>query len=160
MIGSIGKDFRGRQMQDKTVLERIGYLFGQITALSIFGGITIGVLYSIYLLIIHFSKILASLIEYGTTVINSFATLDAVIIVAVIGAFATFLVNIWSKSVDYRQERQRYLTEKREIAYEDFVALFFDGMEGKDITSEGTARLNQFRQKLMLYGSKRLKNGG
>lgn len=143
-------------MKNKTISEKIGYYVGQILAIAIVVGITIALFYLVYWLIINFSKILAAIITYSVNFLNIFTTLNAVIIVAIIGAVATFSVNIIAKISDHKWERQQYLTEKRESAYEDFLALFFNSLQGNAVNNEeGIERLNRFKQTLMLYGSKR-----
>lgn len=147
---------RRNTVKNKTISEKIGYYVGQILAIAIVVGITIALFYLVYWLIINFSKILAAIITYSVNFLNIFTTLNAVIIVAIIGAVATFSVNIIAKISDHKWERQQYLTEKRESAYEDFLALFFNSLQGNAVNNEeGIERLNRFKQTLMLYGSKR-----
>lgn len=135
-------------MNREKVLNTIGLILGWLIIIAIF----ILFIFIIY----HFLDILG----WIGNILKPIGSLDAVIIVAIIGAIATFVVNIIAKRLDHKFESRKYLSEKRQVAYEDFLKIFFDILESnsnenieerKDIPE----RLNIFKQTLLLYGSKK-----
>ncbi|WP_339014142.1 hypothetical protein VNN36_03900 [Lactococcus garvieae] len=134
-------------MNREKVLNTIGVILGWLIIIAIF----ISSIFIIY----HFLDILG----WIGNILKPIGSLDAVIIVAIIGAIATFVVNIIAKRLDHKFESRKYLSEKRQVAYEDFLKIFFDILEAnsnenieerKDIPE----RLNIFKQTLLLYGIK------
>ncbi|MBR2652642.1 MAG: hypothetical protein IKF82_06460 [Bacilli bacterium] len=128
--------------------KNIGYNIGLVLAWII---IICGLILSLWF-IYHIQDIVKSIFN----ILSPIAKLDAVIIVAIIGAIATFIVNIISKRLDHKFELKKYLSDKRQRSYEDFLKMFFDILEsdGKEI-EDIPKRLNEFKQTLLLYGSKK-----
>ncbi|CAK1245463.1 hypothetical protein [Fructobacillus cardui] len=145
--------------QDENVQKSIksGELVGRVIGYFLVIGLPTITIGALIWLIGHAVLIFSLFLDYMVKFLKGFATLDAVIIVAIIGAFGTFVVNIWSKWSDHRWERNKYLTEKREKSYEEFLGIFFETLEnpGKVNNSQTVTRINKFKQNLMLYGSKR-----
>lgn len=133
-------------------MDKIGYFIGQIIAWLIILGCLILVIFGIYHLL--------DIVNWIAELFKTLGRLDAVIIVAIIGAFATFIANIFSKHSDHKFELRKYLSDKREESYEDFLKIFFELMEentNSDKTEETDIpeRLNKFKQTILLYSSKR-----
>lgn len=128
--------------------EKIGNIIGVIFAWMII----IGILAITGLGVYHFPDIL----KWFINLLKPFKSLDAVIIVAIIGAVTTFVANLLSKRSDHKFELRKYLAGKRQESYEDFLKIFFDILEadGQEI-DDIPSRLNLFKQTLLLYGSKR-----
>lgn len=129
---------------------------GNAVSIILAWGIIFATLIFFGFVIYHFFDI----IKYIGNVLKSIGSLDAVIIVAIIGAIATFVVNVIAKRLDHKFESRKYLSEKRQAAYEDFLKIFFDILEknSKENVEELDnipKRLNKFKQTLLLYGSKR-----
>lgn len=133
-------------------MNRIGYLIGQFIAWLIILGAGVLFIFGVY----HLLDIVNWIVE----LLKSLGRLDAVIIVAIIGAIATFIANLFSKQSDHKFERRKYLSNKREKSYEDFLKMFFELMEENvNSTVKGKVniqeRLSKFKQTLLLYSSKR-----
>ena len=81
--------------------KNIWYYVGQILALVILLSSLVACIWIIY----HIKDILKSIIH----IVEPIGKIDAVIIVAIIGAIATFIVNIISKRLDHKFELKKYL---------------------------------------------------
>ncbi len=128
--------------------KNIGYYISLVFAWVIIIGVLLACLWTIY----YIQDIVRPIFD----ILISLGKLDAVIIVAIIGAIATFVVNIISKHSDHKYEFRKYLSEKRQESYEDFLKIFFDILEANGEEREDVPkRLNEFKQTLLLYGSKR-----
>ncbi len=134
-------------------MNKVGYFIGQFIAWLIILGIVLLFAFGIYHLL--------DIVNWIVQVFKSLGRLDAVIIVAIIGALATFIANLFSKQSDHKFELRKYLSNKREESYEDFLKIFFELME--ENTSDTKIkekvdipeRLSKFKQTLLLYSSKR-----
>ena len=126
----------------------IWYYIGQILALLILVSGLVACIYIIY----YIKDILKSIIY----IVERIGKIDAVIIVAIIGAIATFIVNIISKRLDHKFELKKYLSVKRQKSYEDFLKIFFDILESENVEREDIPkRLNEFKQTLLLKKKKK-----
>lgn len=102
----------------------------------------------------------------GITKLTEMAShLEAVVIVALItGAVSVtgvIISSIVAKIIDYRKNRQEYLTRKREKSYEAFIAMVYriadSSKEGSEYTPTEMIRdMQLFSQELTLWGSKRV----
>lgn len=133
-------------------MDRIGYFIGQFIAWLIILGSVVLLVLGVY----HLLDIVNWIVE----LFKSLGRLDAVILVALIGALATFIANLFSKNSDHKFEMRKYLSNKREKSYEDFLKMFFELMEENSSSTIKNKvnipeRLNKFKQTLLLYSSKR-----
>lgn len=135
-------------MKEKNLLYTVGEALGYIIILVITAAFAFAFVFVTYYLL--------DIVKWIVDIFMSIGKLDAVIIVAIIGAVATFLANIFSKRSDHNFEFRKYLSEKRQESYEDFLKIFFDTLEAKgEERKDIPVRLNKFKQTLLLYGSKR-----
>ena len=95
--------------------------------------------------------------------IDTASTLDTVIIVALISGavsiFSVFFTSVFSKYIEYQNTRQKYLAEKREKPYCEFVAMFYKVIQNAQVPgfySESGMKKDvfSFSQELTLWGSK------
>ncbi|WP_394019809.1 hypothetical protein [Anaerococcus cruorum] len=90
--------------------------------------------------------------------IRSFASnTEAVIVVALITGALSLLGTVISNIIEYRQNTKRYLYEKKEVAYSEFIEMVYKlqqiQKDGKISEKEITKDLISFSQKLTLWGS-------
>jgi len=90
--------------------------------------------------------------------IRSFASnTEAVIVVALITGTLSLLGIVISNIIEYKQNTKRYLYEKKEEAYSEFIEMVYKlqqiQKDGKISEKEITKDLISFSQKLTLWGS-------
>ena len=97
--------------------------------------------------------------------IDTASTLDTVIIVALISGavsiFSVFFTSVFSKYIEYQNTRQKYLAEKREKPYCEFVAMFYKVIQNAQVPgfyseSDMKKDIFSFSQELTLWGSKKV----
>lgn len=127
------------------------------------GFIALGVVALI--VVIAFRFIMDSISSAVTKIVQVTSNVDAVIIVALItGAVSivgVILSSIIAKILEYRQNIKRYLYEKREEPYSDFIEMVYKlQQKSKNNTSytdeEMTNDIIKFSKKLTLWGSSRV----
>lgn len=137
-------------------MKKIKEIFNMLYALGVLSAIC----YIIYLLV----KGIGNLIIQGFNAISSITSnMDSVVIVAIItGAISIVTViisSVISKVIEYKQVTKRYLYEKRETPYSEFIAMVYKlQMSGKNGHEEYTQEqmvedVSNFSQLLTLWGS-------
>lgn len=126
-------------MENKTYKNVLNTLFGLLI-------IGIGIYFLVKLIIKFFYWI------------RSFASnTEAVIVVALITGALSLLGTVISNIIEYRQNTKRYLYEKKEEAYSEFIEMVYKlqqiQKDGKISEKEITKDLISFSQKLTLWGS-------
>lgn len=95
------------------------------------------------------------------------STLDAVVVVALltggVSIIGVIISSIVAKSVEYKQNRRVYLTQKREIPYGDFVEMIYklqkNGKDGFEYTQQEMLEdLSKFSKQITLWGSPKVVN--
>lgn len=111
---------------------------------------------------------LGSGIEHLVSFLKKFvSTTDKVIIVAMITGMVSIVgvvfTSVIAKIIDYRYNVKRYLYDKREIPYEQFISIIYTIMEdtkkpiGKQMTEfERIKMMSEFSKGLTLWGSNRV----
>ena len=89
--------------------------------------------------------------------------LEAIVIVAFITGTLTFLTTVISKISDYKQEKSKFLMNKREASYAKFIRIvcktLLDGKTGFEYSKDEMTRdLNEISGELTLWGSKEVVN--
>ena len=89
--------------------------------------------------------------------------LEAIVIVAFITGTLTFLTTVISKISDYKQEKSKFLMNKREASYAKFIRIvcktLLDGKTGFEYSQDEMTRdLNGISGELTLWGSKEVVN--
>lgn len=89
--------------------------------------------------------------------------LEAIVIVAFITGTLTFLTTVISKISDYKQEKSKFLMNKREASYAKFIRIvcktLLNGKTGFEYPqNEMTRDLNEISGELTLWGSKEVVN--
>ena len=89
--------------------------------------------------------------------------LEAIVIVAFITGTLTFLTTVISKISDYKQEKSKFLMNKREASYAKFIRIvcktLLIGKTGFEYSqNEMTRDLNEISGELTLWGSKEVVN--
>lgn len=89
--------------------------------------------------------------------------LEAIVIVAFITGALTFLTTVISKISDYKQEKSKFLMNKREASYAKFIRIvcktLLDGKTGFEYSKDEMTRdLNEISGELTLWGSKEVVN--
>ena len=89
--------------------------------------------------------------------------LEAIVIVALITGTLTFLTTAISKISDYKQEKSKFLMNKREASYAKFIKIvcktLLNGKTGSEYhQDEMTKDLNEISGELTLWGSKEVVN--
>jgi len=153
------KKMNDNQKQKKSFAEkhpRWNFIFG-IILLLVIGGFILAIAYFILKLIgigtIKFIEWIASISS----------TLDAVIVVALITGTVSIIGVIISKTVEYRQNKRAYLTQKREVPYGDFVDMIYKLQKNNKngftySQQEMTEDLSKFSKQITLWGSKKVVN--
>ncbi|MBP2069002.1 MULTISPECIES: hypothetical protein [Anaerococcus] len=126
-------------MENKTYKNVLNTLFGLLI-------IGIGIYFLVKLIIKFFYWI------------RSFASnTEAVIVVALITGTLSLLGIVISNIIEYKQNTKRYLYEKKEEAYSEFIEMVYKlqqiQKDGKISEKEITKDLISFSQKLTLWGS-------
>ncbi len=126
-------------MENKTYKNVLNTLFGLLI-------IGIGIYFLVKLIIKFFYWI------------RSFASnTEAVIVVALITGTLSLLSIVISNIIEYKQNTKRYLYEKKEEAYSEFIEMVYKlqqiQKDGKISEKEITKDLISFSQKLTLWGS-------
>ncbi|MCM1416121.1 MAG: hypothetical protein NC430_09380 [bacterium] len=119
-------------------------------------------------LIWFFFSCLENGIEHLTSFLKKFvSTTDKVIIVAMITGMVSIVgvlfTSVIAKIIDYRYNVKRYLYDKREIPYEQFISIIYTIMEdikkpmGNQMTElERIKMMSEFSKGLTLWGSNRV----
>ena len=89
--------------------------------------------------------------------------LEAIVIVAFITGTLTFSTTVISKISDYKQEKSKFLMNKREASYAKFISIvcksLLDGKTGFEYSKdEMIGDLNEISGELTLWGSKKVVN--
>lgn len=118
--------------------------------------------------VIYFIKFLYNIIVNGIVRLTEVASkLDAVIIVALITGLVSIagviISSIVAKIVDYRKNRQEYLTQKREKPYGEFVEMIYQVQRnarkpGSYSEKQMLEDLSKFSKQITLWGSSRVIN--
>ena len=106
------------------------------------------------LIIVFLAKLSIKFINW---IRNFTSNTEAVIVVALITGAVSILGIIVSKIIEYRQDTKRYLYEKKEEAYSEFIEVVYkirDNQKNeKNYESEMIESLINFSKKLTLWGS-------
>lgn len=116
-----------------------------------------------------FIWLLGTLLGYAGSLINKLSqvasNLDVVVIVALITGSVSILgvviSSIVSKIIEYRQNTKRYLYEKKEEPYSEFIEMVYKIQENAKETKEYTEKemiddILSFSKKLTLWGSNKV----
>lgn len=106
-------------------------------------------------------RIFAALIGYVRNFINTLSNMDAVVTVALITGSLSFLSvcisSVVSKILEYRQNTKRYLYEKKEEPYSEFIDMVYRiqaNTDNEEYNNEGLVDdVYSFSKKLTLWGS-------
>ena len=117
----------------------------------------------IYLLIKNIGILLVKGVEKISSITSS---MDSVVIVAIItggiSIVTVFISSIVSKFIEYRQMTKRYLYEKREEQYKDFISMVYKLQKSTKNTQEEYTQeqmihdISAFSELLTLWGSSRV----
>ena len=117
----------------------------------------------IYLLIKNIGILLVKGVEKISSITSS---MDSVVIVAIItggiSIVTVFISSIVSKFIEYRQMTKRYLYEKREEPYKDFISMVYKLQKSTKNTQEEYTQeqmihdISAFSELLTLWGSSRV----
>ena len=119
---------------------------------------------TVYLLIKLISLGVVKFVEWIATLSS---TLDAVVVVAIItGAVSiigVIISSVFAKTIEHKQKRQEYLTQKREKSYGEFVEMVYkiqkNGKNGFTYTQEEMLEdLSKFSKQITLWGSSNVIN--
>lgn len=107
-------------------------------------------------------RILKFLLGYGESFLNRLSNMDAVVTVALItggvSIFGVVISSIVSKIIEYRQNIKRFLYEKKEEPYSEFIEMVYKIQENangkKTYTDKEMLKdILSFSKKLTLWGS-------
>lgn len=109
------------------------------------------------LFIVIASYFFVSLIMKFSNWVREFSSnTDAVIVVALITGLLSLLGIVVSNIIDYRQNTKRYLYEKKEEAYSEFIEMVYKLQQAQNddkVDDEMVENLINFSKKLTLWGS-------
>lgn len=110
-------------------------------------------------------RLLGLFIDYAESFISSLSNMDAVVIVALITGSVSILgvviSSIVSKIIEYRQNIKRYLYEKKEEPYSEFIEMVYKIQENVKKNKEYNHKemlddIFSFSKKLTLWGSSKV----
>ena len=110
-------------------------------------------------------RLLGLFIDYAESFISSLSNMDAVVIVALITGSVSILgvviSSIVSKIIEYRQNIKRYLYEKKEEPYSEFIEMVYKIQENVKKNKEYNHKemlddIFSFYKKLTLWGSSKV----
>lgn len=139
---------------------RINYMIG-LTFLVVFALILIWLVWFIF-------SCLGSGIEHLVSFLKKFvSTTDKVIVVAMITGMVSIVgvvfTSVIAKIIDYRYNVKKYLYDKREVPYEQFISIIYAIMEdtrkpvNEQMTEyEKTKMMSEFSKGLTLWGSNKV----